>query len=236
MPSAILFQNPVAKRVQEPEPPRSPRVLALPMWRDVFDGRRRRMSQGALAADGTRLRRKPRLAPWPQTTGRGSAPSDHDSPDGDQPPKPEVPDTSTIPHVSRRPRDGKGRTRMRSGIVIPTGEASPALHTRGGCLCDGRLDITRAWRAAGRRVGWAGVTIALPAGWHAMQLAVPPGVPYSFPGTAVALVVLEWTRQLDLPHPRRRNQDLSTGDLPVRLDHRTAATPSVLMRKRCRGV
>jgi TolB protein len=83
--------------------------------------------------------------------------------------------------------------------------------------------------APGKRVGWAGVTVALPASWHAMQLAAPAGVPidvdpvariaaasgpisfgrgcgefpYSFPSTAVALVVLEWTRPTPGAFPKR---------------------------------
>jgi hypothetical protein len=93
--------------------------------------------------------------------------------------------------------------------------------------CDGRgrgcFPFYAAFGSTGReatsRVGWAGVTIRLPAGWHAMSLAVPPGVrievnpvarivaasgpvsfgnhgcgefPYAFPSDGVALVVLEW--------------------------------------------
>jgi hypothetical protein len=71
------------------------------------------------------------------------------------------------------------------------------------------------------RVGAAGVTVALPSGWHATQpiqgavtnpltrivVASAPVRPnpksscqfaaYAFPQTAVAIVVVEWTRQID---------------------------------------
>jgi hypothetical protein len=95
-------------------------------------------------------------------------------------------------------------------------------------------------RGATSRVGWAGVTVNLPAGWHAMQLAVPAGVtidvdpvariaaasgpisfgngcgefPYSFPDTAVALVVLEWTRPTPGAFPHRPAQ-FTSKTLPV---------------------
>jgi len=80
------------------------------------------------------------------------------------------------------------------------------------------------------RIGWAGVTISLPSGWHSLSLAVPPAVPievdpvarivaasgpvsfgnhgcgefpYAFPSTAVAVVVLEWRHRSKGVFPRR---------------------------------
>ncbi len=91
-----------------------------------------------------------------------------------------------------------------------------------------------------RRVGGAGVTLALPHGWQAIHLMVPPpsmevgdpvtrivaasgpirfgkgcnDVDYSFPSTAVALVVLEWVRLT--PHLPARPQRFTQTSLPVR--------------------
>ena len=94
--------------------------------------------------------------------------------------------------------------------------------------------------AGPRQVGQAGVYVALPRGWHAIPLALPPAgassdpvtrivvasapiqfgkgcndVDYSFASTAVALVVLEWLRPTPgrfPPRPRR----FTSSKLPVR--------------------
>jgi hypothetical protein len=97
---------------------------------------------------------------------------------------------------------------------------------------------------ANGRAGSAGVTIRLPRGWHAIPLALPPGMhvdaepvariaaasgpisfggcgefPYSFPETAVALVVLEWVRPTPGVFPHRPRRFTATA-LPV---HRAPA-------------
>jgi hypothetical protein len=90
------------------------------------------------------------------------------------------------------------------------------------------------------RVGGAGVTVVLPTGWHAIRLMVlPPSmqandpvtrivvasgpiwfgrgcndVDYSFPSTAVALVVLEWVRLT--PHLPARPHRFTGKTLAVR--------------------
>jgi hypothetical protein len=107
-------------------------------------------------------------------------------------------------------------------------------------LASSLLASTALGRATAR-IGSAGVTIALPAGWHSIPLANPPGLradndpvtrivaasgsvsfgsgcgefPYAFPKTAVALVVLEWTRPTRgvFPHRPRR---FTSKVLPVR--------------------
>lgn len=83
---------------------------------------------------------------------------------------------------------------------------------------------------ASARIGWAGVTLSLPSGWHAIPLAVPRGIPidvdpvtrivaasgpvwfgnhgcgefpYSFPSTGVALVVMEWIHRWQGVFPPR---------------------------------
>jgi hypothetical protein len=94
--------------------------------------------------------------------------------------------------------------------------------------------------SASRRVGGAGVTVALPTDWHAIRLLVPTpsmqvgdpvtrivaasgpvsfgkgcnDVDYAFPSTAVALVVLEWvTLTMHLP---ARPHRFTRKTLPVR--------------------
>jgi hypothetical protein len=93
----------------------------------------------------------------------------------------------------------------------------------------------------GHRVGVAGVTLAIPASWHAIPLvSLSPGmegndptarivvssgpiwfgrgcndVDYSFPSTAVALVVLEWVRPTPGSFPLRPRRFTST-NLPIR--------------------
>ena len=87
------------------------------------------------------------------------------------------------------------------------------------CIAGALISLAQG-RETTRRSGSAGVTIALPTGWHAMSLATPSGLrvvsdpvtrivaasapitfgngcgqlSYSFRSTAVAVVVLEWTR------------------------------------------
>jgi hypothetical protein len=92
---------------------------------------------------------------------------------------------------------------------------------------------------AAPRVGSAGVTIRLPRGWHAIPFTLPPpgykndpvtrivaasghiwfgkgcnDVDYSFPATAVALVVLEWVGLA--PHLPPRPARFTAKTLPVR--------------------
>jgi hypothetical protein len=90
------------------------------------------------------------------------------------------------------------------------------------------------------RVGAAGVTVVLPSGWYAIHLMAPPpsmqvndpvtrivassgpiwfgkgcnDVDYSFPSTAVALVVLEWVRLA--PHLPARPHRFTGKTLPLR--------------------
>jgi hypothetical protein len=97
-----------------------------------------------------------------------------------------------------------------------------------------------AEHAPPHRVGGAGVTVVLPTGWHAIRLMVPPpsmqaddpvtrivaasrpigfgrgcnDVDYSFPSTAVALVVLEWVRLT--PHLPARPHRFTGKTLVVR--------------------
>jgi hypothetical protein len=104
------------------------------------------------------------------------------------------------------------------------------------------LSVTGANARSAARVGSAGVTINLPNGWRSMALALPPGLhvdanpvarivaasgsvsfgnggcgefPYSFPSTAVALVILEWVHPTPgvLPHRPGR---FTSKTLPVR--------------------
>jgi hypothetical protein len=91
------------------------------------------------------------------------------------------------------------------------------------------LSVTGATARSAARAGSAGVTINLPKGWHAMALALPPGLhvdanpvarivaasgpvsfgngcgvgSYSFPSTAVALVIMEWTHPTPGVFPHR---------------------------------
>jgi hypothetical protein len=105
--------------------------------------------------------------------------------------------------------------------------------------------LALAWPAAAqspRRAGSAGVTLALPAGWHSTRpvqgnitnpltrLAVSSGpirprltgacdaqvADYTFPATAVVIVVVEWTRPLGGPTPPRpRPRRFTAANLPI---------------------
>ena len=103
------------------------------------------------------------------------------------------------------------------------------------------LAVTDANARSATRVGSAGVTINLSGGWHAIPLALPPGLhvdadpvarivaasgpvsfgtgcgvgAYSFPSTAVALVIVEWTRPTPGAFPHRPARFTAT-TLPVR--------------------
>jgi hypothetical protein len=103
------------------------------------------------------------------------------------------------------------------------------------------LAVTGANAQSAAQVGSAGVTINLPTGWHAIPLALPPGLhvdanpvarivaasrpvsfgngcgvgAYSFSRTAVALVLMEWTRPTPGVFPHRPAR-FTPKTLPVR--------------------
>jgi hypothetical protein len=103
------------------------------------------------------------------------------------------------------------------------------------------LAVTGANAKPAARVGSAGVTINLPKGWHAIPLGLPPGLhvdadpvsrivaasgpvsfgngcgvgAYAFSRSAVALVVVEWTRPTPGVFPHRPAR-FTPKTLPVR--------------------
>jgi hypothetical protein len=114
---------------------------------------------------------------------------------------------------------------MRNAFVLVIGIAVVAVHAQ-------RVE----------RIGAAGVSIVLPRGWHAMPQVVPaPGaanhdpvtrivaasapigfgrgcgdLDYAFPGTAVAIVVVEWVRPTPYAGFPRRPRRFTAATLPVR--------------------